>query len=111
MQENATSYPRGKYHETPQFKAELAAQTAKIWAQVDAERREQRAKREAFIGPHKRKRMRPLADKAKAHLKAGGCSGDLCRECSGQGWRLEEYEYGKWTDAKCYVCHGSGLGR
>lgn len=78
-------------------------------AAFDAKQRARRAASEAFIGPRPRKARRPLADAAQAHLEAGGCGGDTCRNCKGQGWQMEEYDRDKWTEARCYCCNGSGL--
>ncbi|MDO6587361.1 hypothetical protein Q4543_17755 [Salipiger sp. 1_MG-2023] len=90
--------------------SEMKARANAVWAKMKASQREQRTKQDAFIGPRTRRPMRPLADHAQAHIDAGGCSGDLCRTCSGQGWRLDEYDHDKWTDARCDWCNGSGLG-
>ncbi|MCA0846087.1 hypothetical protein [Salipiger thiooxidans] len=80
-----------------------------VIAAFKADQRARRAKREAFIGPRQRKPRRPLADAAQAHIDAGGCAMELCRPCKGQGLYEEEYDRGKYTEAPCWCCRGSGL--
>ncbi|APZ53108.1 hypothetical protein [Salipiger abyssi] len=110
MQNEAPIYPRGKYHQTPEAIAQRKALADLVWAKADAEKRAKREAQEAFIGPRQRKPRRPLAPRLVAHIESGGCSGDRCRTCNGQGWQMEEYDRGQWTEARCFVCRGTGLG-
>ncbi|MAK86541.1 MAG: hypothetical protein CMK96_06285 [Pseudomonas sp.] len=90
------------------------AQRANLHRVADEYRAEMRAKRAAIaalICPRKPAPRRPLADALVAHLKAGGCGGDACPHCKGQGAWMDQYDHDRWTEAECDWCNGTGLGR
>lgn len=52
-----------------------------------------------------------LADPARDHVAAGGCSGDLCHRCNGTGMERIETGTGTTVNERCSWCGGRGLGR
>lgn len=108
------------------FSEAQIALSNRIWAQVHAERRaasvaampRNRQRDPAFIGPVDRLEMfrraakrKHLAAAARAHLLAGGCSGDFCPSCNGTGEAYELYDHGKATACACFHCNGKGMGK
>lgn len=55
--------------------------------------------------------MSDLAEKAQAHIDAGGCSGDFCRKCAGKGYYKEKTPRGTTLFENCWPCNKTGLGR
>lgn len=50
-----------------------------------------------------------LTTGARAHLLAGGCSGDLCRACKGTGVEGEmDHSRGTMVFGSCSCCFGRG---
>ncbi|MGR3823842.1 hypothetical protein [Salipiger marinus] len=49
-----------------------------------------------------------LTTAARRHLGAGGCSGDLCRNCSGTGEEPQSWQ-NEDAGGSCSVCLGRGM--
>lgn len=50
-----------------------------------------------------------MTRQAQEHIKAGGCSGDVCGCCGGKGYTWERTDRGTLLNETCYRCYGTGM--
>ena len=78
------------------------AARARSLARIEAAKQRRRDLRETIS------QMDFLTASARAHIEAGGCGGDLCRNCNGTGDEVPGWRTGGVNDI-CHACDGRGM--